>query len=83
MSELFAVVCRHPSGHDTILRALVFTERDEAGRAANKRDRHPNAIAFGFEHRVEVVTENPQQTGPNDKYLIAQAAQDDSTKGDE
>lgn len=72
MAKLYAVVCRNPTGHETIIRSLVFGSAREAERAAAKRDRLPTAVAHGFRHRVALVVENPRQTGPSDKYLLAE-----------
>lgn len=79
MRRLYAVVCRH-SGHDTIIRHLVFETETAAQRAAAKRDKQAGALKLGstFAHRVETVVRNANQTGPSDKYLFERAAKSDS-----
>ena len=74
MAEHFAVVCRNKDGHDTVIPGLVFTDRTAAKRAAAKRDSIPNAALLGFSHRVEPVTENPNQTQRYDRWLIQKGA---------
>ncbi len=80
--ELWAVVCVHPNGHETVIRSLVFDNIDQAERAARKRDRLPQAEQLQFRHRVARVTPNPRQTGPNDKFLLSpKRPQDDGGEG--
>jgi hypothetical protein len=74
MGDLFAVVCRQPSGHETVLVGLLFDTKTAAKRASAKRNRLANAIAMGFVHRVERVVKNPKATSRSNLYLIADGA---------